>query len=136
MSSQSITNPSATVAYRSCLAALLAGSLGLIGATQANGQPTCKPTLAVRDVAFSPMRPPTLERRWTATVVADASRCATATGQFEIGFSRLKENGMEVEFRETFMWSTPSASVGVDFWADEAVESYWIDSVQACPCAR
>jgi hypothetical protein len=26
--------------------------------------------------------------------------------------------------------------VGVDFWADEAVEHYWIDSVQACPCAR
>jgi hypothetical protein len=26
--------------------------------------------------------------------------------------------------------------VGVDFWADEAVESHWIDSVQACPCAK
>ena len=26
--------------------------------------------------------------------------------------------------------------VGVDFWADEAVEYYWIESVQACPCAR
>jgi hypothetical protein len=127
--------------YRSCVAALLAGSLlvanlGLAGATPAAGQQACKPALAVKEVQFSPMQPPTLERRWTATVVVDASRCATTTGYFAIGFSRLKENGMEVDFREKFIWSTPAVNVGVDFWADEAVERYWIDSVQACPCAK
>ena len=36
-----------------------------------------------------------------ATVSADASRCATTAGYFEVGFSRLKENAMELEFRET-----------------------------------
>jgi len=114
----------------------LAGTIALVSATQAAGQPLCRPVLAVWQVRMSAMQPPTLQRKWTAVVSADASRCATTAGSFEIGFSRLKENGMEVEFRETFTWSTPSASVGVDFWADEAVESYWINSVQACPCAR
>jgi hypothetical protein len=82
------------------------------------------------------MRPPTLERRWTAIVSVDASRCATTAGHFELGFSRLKENGIEVEFREPFIWSSPFVTVGVDLWADEAVESYWIDRIQTCPCAR
>jgi hypothetical protein len=121
---------------RSCSAWLFAGSLGLAGTMPAIGGPICKPTLTFRDVQFSEMWPPTQERRWTATVVADASRCATTAGYFEAGFSRLKENGIELEFREQFIWSTPSAKVSVDFWADEAVESYWIDSIQPCPCAR
>ena len=55
---------------------------------------------------------------------------------FEIGFSRKKENGGEIEFRERFQWSSPAVKVGLDFSSDEAVEHYWIDSVQACPCAR
>jgi hypothetical protein len=122
--------------YRSRVAGLLASCIGLIGLPQAVGQQTCKPTLAFNEVQFSEMQPPTLERRWTAIVSVDASRCTTTSGYFEIGFSRLKENGVEVEFREQFIWSAPSVKVGVNFWADEAVESYWIDSVQACPCAR
>jgi hypothetical protein len=121
---------------RSCVAWLLATGFGFIGVTQAVGGQTCKPALAIKEVRFSPMQPPTLERRWTAIVEADASRCSTTAGYFEIGFSRLKENGIEIEFREQFIWSSPSVMVGVDFWADEAVESHWIDSVQACPCAK
>ena len=67
----------------------------------------------------------------------DASRCAVNTGgHFEIGFSRLKENGAEVEFREQFMWQAPAVTVAVDFWADEAVEGYWIHNVAPCPCRR
>ena len=81
------------------------------------------------------MQPPTLERRWTAVVSVDASRCAVNTGgYFEIGFSRLKENGIEVEFREQFIWLPPSVKVSVDFWADEAVEAYWLDNVAPCSC--
>ena len=121
---------------RSCIACLLAGSMGLIDVTQAVGQQACKPTLAFKEVQFSEMQPPTGERRWTAVVSVDASRCATTTGFFEIGFSRQMENGGEFEFRERFQWSSPAVKVGVDFWADEAVEYYWIESVQACPCAR
>jgi hypothetical protein len=114
----------------------LAGALGFAGMTPAMGAPVCKPVLTFKDVQFSAMQKPTLERRWTATVSADASRCATTAGYFEAGFSRLKETGAEVEFREQFIWSAPSVMIGVDFWADEAVESYWIDSIQACPCAK
>jgi len=43
---------------------------------------------------------------------------------------------MELEFREQFIWTSSAVKVSVDFWADEAVETYWIDSVQACPCAK
>jgi hypothetical protein len=98
--------------------------------------PVCKPTLTIKNVAFTEMLPPTLERKWSATVIADASRCASTAGYFEIGISRIKEYGADLEFREEFIWSAPSVKIGLDFAADEAVQSYWIDSVQECPCAR
>lgn len=120
--------------FGALVAWLLAG--GMMCTTQAFAKPMCKPALSIGNVQFTPMQPPTLERRWTATVSADASHCATTAGYFEIGFSRLKESGLELEFREQFIWSTPNVLVGVDFWADEAVETYWIDSIQACPCAK
>jgi hypothetical protein len=38
------------------------------------------------------MIPPTPERKWTATVMVDASRCAAnASGYFDLGITRLKE---------------------------------------------
>jgi hypothetical protein len=101
---------------------------------QAVAQQTCRPALAFKEVRFSKMQPPTLERKWTAVLSIDASRCATTSGRFEIVFSRLKENGIEIEFREQFMWRPDSVEVSVDFWADEAVERYWLDNVAACPC--
>jgi hypothetical protein len=114
---------------------LLAGIFGIISATQAGDRRVCRPALAIKEVQFSEMRPPTLERRWTAIVSVDASRCAVNSGgYFEIGFSRLKENGVEVEFREEFVWLPPAVKVSVDFWADEAVEAYWLDKVAPCPC--
>ena len=121
--------------FRSWMLGLLAGGIGLIGAAHA-GTDVCKPSLAVTDVGFSAMRPPTLERKWTAVVSVDASQCATTTGNFEIMFSRLKENGLEVDFHETFKWQPPAVNVTVDFWADEAVERYWLNNVAACPCRR
>ena len=118
------------------MSAFLAGVIGLISMTQAVGQPACRPALAFKEVQFSEMQPPTLERKWTAVVSVDASRCAAnSAGQFEIVFSRLKEIGPEIEFREQFTWRPPSVKVGVDFWADEAVERYWIDNITPCPCA-
>ena len=123
--------------YRSCLSALAAGVVGLIGATQALGQQLCRPALAIKDVQFSQMQAPTWERTWTAVVSVDASRCAmNSTGSFEIVFSRTKENGVEIEFSEKFTWSSPAVTVAVDFWADEAAERYWISNVSACPCSR
>jgi hypothetical protein len=120
--------------YRSCIPALLAGTIGLTGVTQAVGQPICRPVLAFKEVRFSEMKPPTLERKWTAVLSVDASRCATTSGRFEIVFSRLKEIGTEIEFREQFMWQSDEVEVSVDFWADEAVKGYWLTNVAACPC--
>ena len=119
--------------YRSFIACLLAGSIGLIDVTQAVGQQDCKPALAIKEVQFSGMQPPTGERRWTAVVSVDASRCTTTAGFFEIGFSRQKENGGEIEFRERFQWSSPAVKVGLDFWADEAVEHYGSTAFKRAP---
>ena len=120
--------------YRACISGLLTGVIGLIGVTQAVGQQACRPALAFKEVQFSEMQRPTMERKWTAVVSVDASRCATTAGSFEIVFLRQKETGFEVEFREQFIWRSPSVTVAVDFWADEAVEGYWIHNVAACPC--
>lgn len=120
---------------RSCVSGVLAGIIALASVTQAAAGPVCKPALAIKDIQFSEMQPPTLERRWTAVVSVDASRCAMNTaGYFDVGFSRLKENGIEVEFREQFIWLAPAVKVSVDFWADEAVEAYWLENVTPCPC--
>ena len=122
--------------YRTGIAALLAGSIGLSGVAPAMAGQVCKPALTVTNARLSEMQPPTLERRWTAIVVADARRCATTAGYFEMGLAREKETGLELEFREQFIWSLPSVMVSVDLWADEAVGAYWVDSVQPCPCAK
>jgi hypothetical protein len=123
--------------YRARVVRLLAGGIGLVSVTQAAGQETCKPTLVITDVQFSEMQPPTLERRWTAIVSIDASRCdANSRGYFEIAFTRLKETAPDMEFRERFAWLPPLVSVEVDFGADEAAGRYWIDSVHACTCAK
>ena len=122
--------------FATIMAALLAGSIGLSGVAPAVAGQVCKPTLTVTNARLSEMRPPTLERRWTAVVSADARRCATTAGYFEIGIEREKETGFEVEFREQFIWSAPQVLVSIDFWADEVVRAYWIDSIQPCPCAK
>jgi hypothetical protein len=96
---------------------------------------TCRPTLAISDVHFTEMQPPTLSRTWSAVVAVDAAHCAAnATGTFEIVFVREKEIGPDLEFRERFVWRAPSVKVQVDFAADEAVQSYRIDNVTACDC--
>lgn len=116
---------------------LLANVVGFTGMTAAEEQKVCRPVLTVMDVRFSKMQPVTLERRWSAVVMVDASRCSdNASGYFEIGFSRLKENAPDLDFAEEFVWLSPSVKVSVDLSADEAVEAYWIGKVSTCPCAR
>jgi hypothetical protein len=102
--------------------------------TVAQAGPTCTPSLTFEDVRFSPMRPPTLERTWTARVSVDASRCAAMSGPFTILFSRLKENAPELDFEEQFTWKPGLIEVAVGFSADEAVERYWLNPVPSCAC--
>jgi hypothetical protein len=115
---------------------LLVAAMAASGTSFTAAGPACKPNLTVKDIRFSDVQRGTQERRWTATVSADASRCATTAGYFDLGVLRQKENAVELEFREQFIWSAPAMTIGIEFWADEAVEDYWIDSVQACPCAK
>jgi hypothetical protein len=122
--------------YRSLVSSIVASTLGLATAVPVTGQPLCSPKLTVTDVHFSEMMPPTFIRKWNATVIVDASRCApNASGQFSLGISRRKETGYELDFRERFIWAAPSVKIGVDFGADEAVERYWIENVTRCKCA-
>jgi len=116
--------------------ALLAGSTSLVGETQASGQKMCKPTLAFKQVRFSEMQPPTLERKWTAVLSVDASRCKTNSGRFGIIFLRLIEGAPENAFQEQFVWRPASVTVSVDFSADEAVDRYWLSEVATCPCRK
>jgi hypothetical protein len=123
--------------HRSCTVGLLAGTIGLIGVTHAAGQQQCRPNLAIKDVQFSEMQRPTLERKWTAVVSVDASRCAmNSSGNFEIGFLRLKETAPDFEFAQAFAWSPPSVKIALNFSADEAVGRYWISHVSGCVCAK
>jgi hypothetical protein len=115
---------------------LLAAAIAATHTSFAAAGPVCKPKLTVGDIKFSEVQRDTQERRWTAIVTADASRCATTAGYFDLGVVRQKENAVELQFREQFVWSAPAVMIGIDFWADEAVEDYWIDSVQACPCVN
>ena len=105
-----------------------------LGLTPAAAAPVCKPLLGFKEVRFSAMHRETMERIWSATLSVDASRCATSSGRFEILFSRLKENAPELDFTEPFTWKPGSMEVSVSFWADEAVEAYWLHNVAACPC--
>jgi len=51
------------------------------------------------------------------------SRCATTDRLFRVGFLREKENGIELEFREQFIWSSPFGKNRFGFWADEAADA-------------
>jgi hypothetical protein len=122
--------------YRPRLSGFLAGIIGFVSVAPAVGQQECKPVLAFKEVHFSEIQRPTLERKWTAVVSVEASGCrSNSGGSFEIVFLRLKEVGPDIEFRERFTWWSPSVNVEVVFWADEAVERYRIDNIASCPCS-
>ena len=120
---------------RSWVTACLAGVIGVTGIAQAFGGEPCRPSLAFKEVAFSPMQAPTMQRKWTAIVTVDASHCAAnATGRFEIVFTRLQEFGPDTESREEFTWAAPAATIGLDFAPSEAVEDYRIGNITPCAC--
>jgi hypothetical protein len=114
----------------------LACAVACAGVTQASSAPLCQPSLAFKQVQFSPMQPPTMQRKWTAIVSVDASRCAAdSRGRFEIVFTRLQEYGPDSESGEEFMWAAPEVTVSVTFAPTEAVQHYRIGTVTPCPCA-
>jgi hypothetical protein len=122
---------------RILISGLVLSALALASVAQAAGHAVCRPKLAVTGIQFSQMTPPTMERKWSAIVTVDASRCAAnASGYFDLGITRQKESGYELDFREQFVWLAPSVKIGVDFSADEAVERYWIENITPCTCVN
>ena len=115
----------------SAAAFLLTVLLVFLPGTQAGAQSICKPALTVGNVALSDVV--NLKRFWTAVVTVDASKCEIASGLFALGFVRVG-NGLDVEFAEPLVWRPGATKVRVEFWADEAVDKYWIDQVAACAC--
>jgi hypothetical protein len=132
----SLRSPSTRVCdrwWRWCMLGTLPASLLLGLTTPATAEFACKPALAFKHVSFSKAQDQ--QRKWTATLTVDASRCAETSGKFEIKFVRLKEVGPDLLFTEKFRWTPGLVDVSLDFWWDEAVEDYWIGEVQPCGCA-
>jgi hypothetical protein len=111
----------------------LVASLMFGVATPAGAEFACKPALTFKHVRFSGAQ--NQQRKWTATLAVDASRCAATTGQFEIRFVRLKEFGPDLTFTEKFRWTPGSVDASLNFWWDEAVQDYSIGAVEPCGCA-
>ena len=74
-----------------------------------------------------------MQRTWTAQILVDAARCATASGRFTIHFIRLKEDAPDAPFSEEFGWTPGEIEVSTLFAADEAVLKYSLRAA-ACPC--
>jgi hypothetical protein len=110
----------------------LAVSIGLLGVTPSLGEQPCKPRLSVEDARLSDAQH--LRRTWTATLRADASRCAGASGEMHIRFTRLKENAPDLIFSQPFTWTRERTDISLEFWADEAVLDYSIGSIVPCRC--
>jgi len=111
------------------IAICLVGVVEMMGAANAAGPGECAPILAFKNIRFSEMQPPTLERKWTAIVSVDASRCQeNSSGYFEIVFTRISEVAPDLEFRERYPWRPPSVEIAVNFAAIEAVERYRVEN--------
>jgi hypothetical protein len=95
---------------------------------------TCKPVLSIRNVRE--VRGPIVPQAWTwtATIAADASYCATTSGNFEVDFVRIKEYAPDVQFTEIFKWSPGRFDVRVELAADEAIVKHRIGFIEPCVC--
>jgi hypothetical protein len=128
-----VRNPSTL--RRSALTALFACALVASWATDALAAVTCKPILSIRNVrelrtADRPVQPWT----WKATIVADASYCATKSGNFEIDFMRIKEYSLDMQFTEKYRWSPGQIDVSIGLAADESILDYRIGFIAPCVC--
>jgi hypothetical protein len=111
---------------------LAAALLLVLQGTQVAAQSICKPAVTIKNVGFSEVV--NLRRFWTATVHVDASQCTSKSGLYSLGFVRTAEHGLNLTFARPFIWQPGQTSIRVEFWADEAVDEYWIGEVATCPC--
>lgn len=119
-------------------AALLVLLMLLLGLTSAWSQAvTCRPVLSTKVVQEArPSFPQVLPWRWQATIVADASFCATRSGQFEMDFIRLKENAPDLQFTQAFRWTESQFEISMELSSDEAIAEFRIGFIAPCVCAE
>jgi hypothetical protein len=91
--------------------------------------PVCRPTLSMARTTSSEMHPAIMERRWTAAVGVDSSKCATRGSYFALGLMREKENALPLEFREQFIWMEPLSLVGIDVVSGVKVSTKHFEAV-------
>jgi hypothetical protein len=103
-------------------------------ATGALAAITCKPLLAIKNVRE--IRTSTMPQPWTwrATIIADASYCATKSGNFEIDAIQIKEYAPDVQFTEKVRWNAGQFDVTIELAADEAIDDYRIGFIAPCVC--
>jgi hypothetical protein len=105
----------------------------LLGAAAATPTVSCKPILtmgATSDTRTSPILP----YLWKATMVADATHCATRSGSFEIDFIRIKEHSPDLQFTEQYRWKAGQFEISLELSGDEAVLEHRIGFVAPCVC--
>jgi hypothetical protein len=112
----------------------LAASVVVFTATPKAAQPMCKPALAVTEASISDAR--NRQRTWTGVLTVDASPCSSASGEFEVEFTRLKENAPDLRFVERFTWASGQTKVSLEIWWDEWVQDYRVRRVPRCPCRK
>jgi len=78
----------------------LAASVVVFTATPNAAQQMCKPALAVTEASISEAQ--NRQRTWTGVLTVDASPCSSASGEFEVEFTRLKENAPDLRFVQRF----------------------------------
>jgi hypothetical protein len=71
---------------------------------------------------------------WKATIVADASYCATRAGSFEIDFLQNQEYSPQAQFTEKLRWSAGQFDVAIELAASEAIIDYRLGFIAPCVC--
>jgi hypothetical protein len=115
-------------------ALLTSGFLGAI-ATGALSAITCKPILSIKYVREMRRQMPQIQPwAWRATIMADTRYCATASGEFEIDFIRIKEYAPDIQFTEKYRWAPGQFDVTVELTMDEAIHKHRIGFIAPCVC--
>ena len=110
---------------------VLLASFVVLGASQALANGVCTPAMTFKEVRFAQHAS---HRTWTGTLAVDASRCAAATGRFEVGLVRQKENAPDLRFVEQATWRPGQVEVVVELAIDEAISDYGIRDITPCAC--
>jgi hypothetical protein len=113
--------------------ALLIAAIGALPAWPvAIAAPKCKPDLSLNQYEVAPR--PMSVRTWTGRIDVDASRCASASGQFNVDFVRGKADLPDQRFTRQLAWTPGRVEVTLDIQRDELLVDFSIGDVATCPC--